>query len=42
MLAERGVRGRKQRAVVDQAAAVHILQGWLDAHQTNREPEDAS
>ncbi|MDQ4105154.1 MAG: Holliday junction resolvase RuvX [Actinomycetota bacterium] len=30
MLAERGVRGRKQRAVVDQAAAVEILQGWLE------------
>ncbi|GGK25382.1 putative pre-16S rRNA nuclease [Pilimelia terevasa] len=29
-LAERGVRGRRQRAVVDQAAAVEILQGWLD------------
>jgi putative Holliday junction resolvase len=33
MLAERGVRGRKQRAVVDQAAAVEILQGWLDAQR---------
>jgi putative Holliday junction resolvase len=32
-LAERGVRGRRQRAVVDQAAAVEILQGWLDAHR---------
>ncbi|TCP46280.1 putative Holliday junction resolvase [Tamaricihabitans halophyticus] len=31
MLSDRGVRGRKQRAVVDQAAAVEILQGWLDA-----------
>ncbi|PRX46114.1 putative Holliday junction resolvase [Prauserella shujinwangii] len=31
MLSQRGVRGRKQRAVVDQAAAVEILQGWLDA-----------
>lgn len=31
MLAERGTRGRKQRAVIDQAAAVEILQGWLDA-----------
>jgi putative Holliday junction resolvase len=31
VLTERGVRGRKQRAVVDQAAAVEILQGWLDA-----------
>jgi putative holliday junction resolvase len=29
-LADRGVRGRKQRAVVDQAAAVEILQGWLE------------
>jgi len=32
-LAERGVRGKRQRAVVDQAAAVEILQGWLDAHR---------
>jgi putative Holliday junction resolvase len=31
MLSERGVRGKRQRAVVDQAAAVEILQGWLDA-----------
>ncbi|HKS46816.1 MAG TPA: Holliday junction resolvase RuvX [Amycolatopsis sp.] len=30
MLSQRGVKGRKQRAVVDQAAAVEILQGWLD------------
>ena len=29
-LSDRGVRGRRQRAVVDQAAAVEILQGWLD------------
>jgi putative pre-16S rRNA nuclease len=29
-LSEQGVRGRRQRAVVDQAAAVEILQGWLD------------
>ncbi|MGH3789006.1 MAG: Holliday junction resolvase RuvX [Pseudonocardiaceae bacterium] len=29
-LAERGVRGPKQRAVVDQVAAVEILQGWLE------------
>jgi putative Holliday junction resolvase len=33
-LAERGVRGRRQRAVVDQAAAVEILQGWLDARRS--------
>ncbi|HEX4724834.1 MAG TPA: Holliday junction resolvase RuvX [Pseudonocardiaceae bacterium] len=31
MLSQRGVRGSKQRAVVDQAAAVEILQAWLDA-----------
>lgn len=31
MLSQRGVRGKKQRAVVDQAAAVEILQAWLDA-----------
>lgn len=30
VLAERGVRGRKQRAVIDQAAAVEILQSWLE------------
>lgn len=30
-LAARGVRGRKQRAVVDQAAAVEILQSWLES-----------
>lgn len=30
-LADRGVRGTKQRAVVDQAAAVAILQSVLDA-----------
>jgi putative pre-16S rRNA nuclease len=34
MLSQRGVRGKKQRAVVDQAAAVEILQGWLDARAT--------
>jgi putative Holliday junction resolvase len=32
-LSERGVRGRRQRAVVDQAAAVEILQGWLDTQR---------
>ncbi|MBW4721001.1 Holliday junction resolvase RuvX [Saccharothrix obliqua] len=35
VLAERGVRGKKQRAVVDQAAAVEILQSWLDARARN-------
>jgi putative Holliday junction resolvase len=34
-LAERGVRGKRQRAVVDQAAAVEILQGWLDARRVD-------
>jgi putative Holliday junction resolvase len=38
MLTERGVRGRKQRAVVDQAAAVEILQGWLDAQRLDPTP----
>jgi putative Holliday junction resolvase len=31
MLSQRVVKGKKQRAVVDQAAAVEILQAWLDA-----------
>ena len=34
-LAERGVRGKAQRAVVDQAAAVLILQSWLDQTKLN-------
>lgn len=33
VLSERGVRGRRARAVVDQIAAVEILQGWLDARR---------
>lgn len=32
-LSDRGVRGRRQRAVIDQAAAVEILQNWLDARR---------
>jgi putative holliday junction resolvase len=32
-LSERGVRGRRQRAVVDQVAAVEILQSWLDGRR---------
>lgn len=36
-LSERGVRGRRQRAVVDQAAAVEILQSWLDAQRRRAE-----
>ncbi|MGH3858898.1 Holliday junction resolvase RuvX [Actinokineospora sp.] len=31
MLSKQGVKGKRQRAVVDQAAAVEILQSWLDA-----------
>ena len=30
---ESGRKGRRQRAVVDQVAAVAILQDWLDAHR---------
>jgi putative Holliday junction resolvase len=37
VLAQRGVRGRKQRAVIDQAAAVAILQGWLDTRSARAE-----
>ncbi|MBA2310715.1 MAG: Holliday junction resolvase RuvX, partial [Pseudonocardiales bacterium] len=37
MLAERGVRGRRQRAVIDQAAAVQILQSRLDALRALRQ-----
>jgi len=40
-LSERGVRGRRQRAVVDQAAAVEILQGWLDARRAARMRDSA-
>jgi putative Holliday junction resolvase len=36
-LAERGVRGKAQRAVVDQAAAVAILQSALDALPTEND-----
>jgi putative Holliday junction resolvase len=32
-LRSQGVKGRKQRAVIDQAAAVAILQSWLDARR---------
>lgn len=33
-LRQGGMPGRRQRAVVDQAAAAFILQGWLDAGRT--------
>jgi putative Holliday junction resolvase len=39
MLSDRGVRGKKQRAVVDQAAAVEILQTWLDGRARQTPPE---
>ncbi|GAA3531950.1 Holliday junction resolvase RuvX [Amycolatopsis ultiminotia] len=42
MLSQRGVKGRKQRAVVDQAAAVEILQAWLDAAAAHRAREGDS
>jgi putative Holliday junction resolvase len=32
-LAERGVRGRARRDVIDQAAAVELLQQWLEARR---------
>lgn len=35
-LSDRGVKGKRQRAVVDQAAAVEILQSWLDAQRRRR------
>jgi putative Holliday junction resolvase len=35
-LTDRGISSRRQRQVVDQAAAVLILQGWLDAARTVR------
>lgn len=36
-LSERGVRAGRRRAVVDQAAAVEILQSWLDAARRRRD-----
>jgi putative Holliday junction resolvase len=37
-LRERGVRGRRERSVVDQAAAVVILQSALDAERSQGRP----
>ncbi len=42
VLTERGVRGKRQRQVVDQAAAVEILQGWLDARAARTAREEPS
>jgi putative Holliday junction resolvase len=38
VLRDRGKKGRKRRAVVDQAAAVVILQGAIDRERTTGEP----
>jgi putative Holliday junction resolvase len=38
VLRERGKKGRKRRAVVDQAAAVVILQGAIDTERTRGAP----
>lgn len=32
-LSEHGLKGRRRRKVIDQAAAAEILQGWLDAQR---------
>ncbi|MCV7193589.1 Holliday junction resolvase RuvX [Mycolicibacterium brumae] len=39
-LREAGVRAKNQRAVVDQAAAVAILQSWLDQRRVARAQSD--
>lgn len=36
-LRDSGVRGKSQRAIIDQAAAVAILQGWLDERSARLE-----
>jgi putative Holliday junction resolvase len=41
-LREAGVRARGQRSVIDQAAAVGILQNWLDQRRTAPHPREAS
>jgi putative Holliday junction resolvase len=38
-LREAGVRAKAQRGVIDQAAAVGILQGWLDQRRNASEGE---
>ncbi|GAA4914223.1 putative Holliday junction resolvase [Actinomycetospora succinea] len=40
-LSDRGVKGRKQRRVIDQAAAVEILQGHLDRRRAAGRAEDS-
>ncbi|MEJ2887323.1 Holliday junction resolvase RuvX [Actinomycetospora aeridis] len=41
-LSDRGVKGRKQRRVIDQAAAVEILQGYLDTRRVRTPDPDSS
>ncbi|WP_396929448.1 Holliday junction resolvase RuvX [Mycolicibacterium sp.] len=38
-LREAGVRAKSQRGVIDQAAAVGILQGWLDQRRNTTPPD---
>lgn len=40
-LRESGVRAKDQRSIIDQAAAVAILQGWLDERQRGRPADNA-
>ena len=42
LLAAAGVRRRDRKARIDRAAAVIILQGYLDARRSEPEPPDAS
>ena len=43
MLSDRGVKGRAQRRVIDQAAAVGILQTWLDGRRrAESDPADGA
>ncbi|HVX46698.1 MAG TPA: RuvX/YqgF family protein, partial [Mycobacteriales bacterium] len=41
-LSRRGISTRAQRAIIDQAAAVAILQGWLDAQRSRPTSEEDS
>jgi putative Holliday junction resolvase len=41
-LREAGVRAKNQRGVIDQAAAVGILQGWLDQRRNTTAPAGRS
>lgn len=38
-LRDSGIRAKQQRSVIDQAAAVAILQGWLDQRRTTLDVE---